>query len=312
MKQISAWDALAGTLFKTGAFAEARAASAGALHLDFRPALQHVQTGIAMAVQAVPAAHFSGAAFTKQGLGPVLFVIGLGLLLGMRHSTDADHVVAISTIISRQRSIRGAAFIGSVWGLGHTVTIFAVGALIILFGVQIPPRVGLSMELCVALMLIVLGVLNLTGVMQKVTKRLTSVGTWPAANAGEAHTSAPYLPRLVTRFGLYQFVRPLFIGLVHGLAGSAAVALLVLSTIHDPIKATLYLLIFGFGTMLGMMLMTAAMAIPLAYAGDRFANLSRFLGFASGAVSLSFGSFLVYQLGYVGGLLTSNPQWTPQ
>ena len=116
----------------------------------------------------------------------------------------------------------------------------------------------------------------------------------------------------IGRFGLYQCVRPLAIGLVHGLAGSAAVALLVLSTIHNPVWATVYLLIFGAGTMIGMMCMTAAIALPLAYAGDRFSVLSRYLGVASGMVSLCFGSFLVYQLGFVGGLFTSHPQWTPR
>jgi high-affinity nickel-transport protein len=104
----------------------------------------------------------------------------------------------------------------------------------------------------------------------------------------------------------------LVIGLVHGLAGSAAVALLVLSTIHNPAWATVYLLIFGIGTMIGMMCMTAAIAVPLAFAGDRFSKLSKYLGAASGMVSLCFGSFLVYQLGFLGGLFTSHPHWTPQ
>ena len=110
---------------------------------------------------------------SKERLGPFLFVGGLGLLLGMRHSTDPDHVVAVSTIVSKQRSIRQAGLIGTIWGLGHTLTIFAVGSLIILFGVVIPPRLGLSMEFSVALMLILLGVLNLTGVMQRMTSYLT-------------------------------------------------------------------------------------------------------------------------------------------
>ena len=110
----------------------------------------------------------------------------------------------------------------------------------------------------------------------------------------------------------YQCLRPLFIGLVHGLAGSAAVALLVLSTIHNPAWATAYLLIFGAGTMIGMMSMTAAIAVPLTFAGDRFTRLSKYLGAASGIVSLCFGSFLVYQLGFIGGLFTSHPEWTPR
>jgi high-affinity nickel-transport protein len=100
--------------------------------------------------------------------------------------------------------------------------------------------------------------------------------------------------------------------LVHGLAGSAAVALLVLSTIHDPVWATAYLLIFGSGTMIGMMCMTAAIAVPLTFAGNRFAKLSQYLGIASGMVSLCFGSLLVYQLGFVGGLFTAHPEWTPR
>lgn len=274
--------------------------------------------GMGVAMQAFSAAHFDIHIFSKEKLGPFLFVTGLGLILGMRHSTDADHVVAISTIVSKQRSIRNAAFIGSIWGLGHTITIFVVGSLIILFGVEIPPRLGLSMEFSVAIMLILLGIFNLTGVMQKVTAYYTPasaerVTTSDLSQLGKTKNAiGKLLENSVGRFGLYQCVRPLIIGLVHGLAGSAAVALLVLSTIHNPAWATAYLLIFGVGTMIGMMFMTTAIAIPLTYAGDRFANVTRYLGVASGVVSVCFGSFLVYQLGFLGGLFTSHPQWTPR
>ncbi len=272
--------------------------------------------GVLLTLQALSAVHLNVHLFTKEQLGPVLFVTGLGLILGMRHSTDADHVVAISTIVSKQRSIRNAAFIGSVWGLGHTITIFIVGALIILCGVEIPPRVGLSMEFSVALMLILLGVLNLTGVLQKMTSLFTPA--IPAATPGgkrwwsDKTRKKGWLDQSVSRFGLYQCLRPLVIGLVHGLAGSAAVALLVLSTIHNPVWATVYLLIFGAGTMIGMMFMTAAIAVPLTFGGNRFAKLGQYLGTASGMVSLCFGSFLVYQLGFLGGLFTSHPHWTPR
>lgn len=271
--------------------------------------------GLILTTQALLSLHLSMPVFSKERLGPILFVTGLGLLLGMRHSTDADHVVAISTIVTKQRSIRNAAFIGSIWGLGHTITIFIVGSLIILFGVEIPPRLGLSMEFSVAIMLILLGVLNLTGVMQRVTSYFTSAGSdAQIAQAGATSTSKMkgFFENPVGRFGLYQCLRPLVIGLVHGLAGSAAVALLVLSTIHNAVWATFYLLIFGAGTMIGMMFMTAAIAAPLTFAGDRFTRMSRYLGAASGMVSLCFGSFLVYQLGFIGGLFTSNPQWTPR
>jgi nickel/cobalt exporter len=267
--------------------------------------------GIAIAVRALATTGFSLHDFTPERIGPALFVAGIGLFLGMKHSTDPDHVVAVSTIVTRQQSsggsgIRGAAAIGALWGLGHTITIFVVGAAIILFGVVIPPRLGLSMEFSVALMLILLGVLNLTGVMQRVTARFSRA---PANSA--TMRPGPFF-RTIGRYGWFQTLRPLFIGLVHGLAGSAAVALLVLSTIHSPLWAILYLLVFGAGTLLGMMCMTAAMAVPLAYAGNRFTQVSHYLGVASGLVSVCFGIFLVYQLGYLGGLFTSHPHWTPE
>jgi high-affinity nickel-transport protein len=274
--------------------------------------------GLILAVQALSSLHLDVHSFSGERLGPILFVTGLGLILGMRHSTDADHVVAISTIVSKQRSIRNAAVIGSIWGLGHTITIFIVGSLIILFGVEIPTRLGLSMEFSVALMLILLGVLNLTGMIQKLTAFFTPAivvakKTLDSEQKNQTVTRIESLiENTVGRLGLYQCLRPLAIGLVHGLAGSAAVALLVLSTIHNPVWATVYLLIFGAGTMIGMMFMTAAIAVPLTFAGDRFTKLGKYLGAASGMASLCFGSFLVYQLGFLGGLFTSHPQWIPR
>lgn len=273
--------------------------------------------GAALTVQAFAqmhhAIHFS---LSPERVGPFLFVVGLGLVLGMRHSTDPDHVVAISTIVSKQKGLRNAALIGSVWGLGHTITVFAVGALIILFGVQIPPRIGLSLEFSVAVMLVLLGMMNLTGLMQRVTTRLSPRESSSAAESNGQQQSMQILrgpfAQSIARLGVFQLLRPLCIGLVHGLAGSAAVALLALSTIHDPVWATAYLLIFGAGTLVGMMLMTTAISLPLSFAGARSATLSRYFGFASGMASLCFGSFLVYQLGFLGGLFTAHPHWTPQ
>ena len=271
--------------------------------------------GIVIAARAWATTGFTLHILSSQRLGPALFVAGLGLVLGIRHSTDTDHVVAISTIVTRERSIRGAALIGSLWGLGHTLTIFVVGCFIILFGVVIPPRIGLSMEFSVALMLILLGLLNLTGMMQRLAARFRPVSTAGAASnlslPGTKVRLAGSRP-LLGSFTASQCLRPLAVGLVHGLAGSAAVALLVLSTIHSPVWAILYLVIFGGGTMFGMMCMTATMALPLVYAGDRLPRIGHYLGIASGLVSVCFGSFLVYQLGFLGGLFTSHPHWTPQ
>jgi high-affinity nickel-transport protein len=282
----------------------------------------------------------------------LLAAIGLGFVLGMRHATDPDHVIAVSTIVSRQRSIRQAGAIGALWGIGHTITIFCVGAAIILFNIVIPPRIGLIMELAVGLMLILLGILNLTGVTQRITHRYTVQHSHAEQNHAErsddgvvhshlhqhegvihehVHGHAPevhmhlepdvaieadgkprsFFQNVLGRLGLYQFLRPLAVGLVHGLAGSAAVALLVLAEIRDPRWAIAYLLIFGVGTIAGMMLITMAIGAPFAYTRRRFAPFNRGLGVASGLLSLGFGLFITFQIAITDGLFATHPHWTP-
>ncbi|MBV9073291.1 MAG: sulfite exporter TauE/SafE family protein [Acidobacteria bacterium] len=237
-----------------------------------------------------------------------ILVAGIGLLLGMRHSTDADHVIAVTTIVTRLRSVRSASLVGGLWGIGHTLTIFVVGSLIILFRLVIPPRVGLSMEFAVALMLILLGVLNLTGILAWLKRRLSPAEQAPARIPAAERVNGGRLAGLSG----FQFWRPLAIGTVHGLAGSAAVALLVLASIHDALWAIGYLLLFGLGTIAGMMLMTAVIALPVVWTDGKFARLNRYICTASGIVSIAFGLFLVYQIGFVSGLFHGVPTWTPE
>jgi ABC-type nickel/cobalt efflux system permease component RcnA len=265
----------------------------------------------------------------------LIAVILLGFFLGMRHATDPDHVIAVTTIVARQRSVRQAAWVGAFWGLGHTLTILVVGSAIILFKVMIPPRLGLTMELCVGLMLILLGLLNLTGVLRRVAETFRLAGQGHQAHGhthphvgdsiysrdpehapGRHTTEEAGLPgrldRRLARLGFYHAVRPLIVGIVHGLAGSAAVALLVLAAIHNSLWGVVYLLVFGAGTVAGMMLITAAIAVPYAYTGRRFVRWNRHLATASGVVSLLFGLFIAYRIGIADGLFTSHPSWTPR
>jgi ABC-type nickel/cobalt efflux system permease component RcnA len=214
----------------------------------------------------------------------------LGFLLGIRHATDPDHVVAVTTIVSRELRVVRAAGIGMLWGLGHTVTILLVGGAILLFKVVIPPRLGLTMELSVALMLVLLGILSL----------------------GRMVRSAPAVPTRDRWFDFYHHpLRPLAIGVVHGLAGSAAVALLVLATVRDPLWGLAYLVVFGVGTIVGMMLITAAISVPFALTCRRLTSFNRSLGFASALSSLVFGVFLIYKIAFVYGVFTATPHWTP-
>jgi high-affinity nickel-transport protein len=263
-----------------------------------------------------------------------LSIIAVGFFLGMRHATDPDHVIAVTTIVSGQRNLLKAAFTGIFWGVGHTLTIFVVGAAIILFGVVIPARIGLSMELSVGLMLIILGAMNIAAFLRTARaispapEELEAVHSHAHTHSGyihnHPHTHAPdahahrhqppltSLDRLFGRIGLYQQLRPLVVGIVHGLAGSAAVALLILTTIRNPRWALVYLIVFGVGTVAGMMLITMSIASAFRFFGNRHANFSQWLGLASGVVSLAFGIFLAYQMGFAHGLFTGHPQWTPQ
>jgi hypothetical protein len=216
-------------------------------------------------------------------LTALLSVTLLGFLLGMRHATDPDHVVAVTTIVSQQRSLGRAARTGVLWGVGHTATILLVGGAIIVLKVQlsaIPPRVGLSLEFAVAVMLVVLGLLTLAGGERRV-----------------ADSTA----------------RPLTVGFVHGLAGSAAVATLPqVALIPNPVWAVAYLSVFGVGTIVGMLLVTASIAAPSLLAVNRFVGLNRTLRIASGVASIAFGLFLAHRIGFVDGLFTAAPSWTPQ
>lgn len=262
----------------------------------------------------------------------VLGVIVIGLILGIRHATDADHVIAVTTIVSRGRSIWNATLVGVLWGIGHTVTITLVGAAIIGFNVAVPARIGLAMELTVGLMLILLGVLNLSGVPGSVTSKITPGGGHGAGSPAR-HRKPPdvrqpqaggsnarenrcvgdlaWFDRILGRLGVYHALRPFVVGIVHGLAGSAAVALLVLATIRNPYWACAYLLVFGAGTVLGMVVITTAIALPVAYTATRFRRLNRGLVAVSGLLSLAFGLLIAYQIGIGGGLFTSHPMWIP-
>jgi high-affinity nickel-transport protein len=205
---------------------------------------------------------------------PIAFVASL--LLGMRHATDPDHIVAVSTIVNGERFAWRSSWIGVMWGLGHTLTIFVVGGAIILFKLAFTPRLGLSLEFCVALMLIALGYLNLT-------------------RRGPLPKTVPQL-------------RPFLVGVVHGMAGSAAATLLILPLIDDPRWALLYLGVFGLGTVTGMAMVTVAIAAPSIYAGARLAGMQRGIRVASGAVSLAFGAYLGYKIGFVDGLFIAQPR----
>lgn len=248
----------------------------------------------------------------------VLAILAIGLFLGIRHATDPDHVIAVSTILTRERKISRATLIGALWGVGHTFTILLAGAAIILFRIVIPPRIGLTMEFSVAAMLIVLGIANLRSFRSSVHEIASHehshshLHSHDHCHDASAHESLKLFDHLFGSTQAYWIARPVIVGVVHGLAGSAAVALLVLSTISNPRWAIAYLLIFGIGTIAGMVFITAALASALSFGLRKSGATPQRIGWAAGLISLAFGAILVYQIGFVQGLFTAQPHWIPR
>jgi high-affinity nickel-transport protein len=212
-------------------------------------------------------------------------LVGLGFVLGVRHATDADHVVAVAALTAQTRRLWPATRLGMMWGLGHSLTLFGVGAAILLFNLVIPPRVGLAMEFVVALALVGVG----------------------AANLGRGAHPAHETPIAGNPAG-----RAFAVGLAHGLAGSAAVALLVLATVREPGVACAYLGVFALGTLVGMALVTTGFAAPLSTAARRWPRAGTWVRVATGALSLGFGAWLIVRIGFVDGLFRDAARWTPR
>ncbi|MFZ5534956.1 MAG: hypothetical protein ACOY3M_02250 [Patescibacteria group bacterium] len=229
-------------------------------------------------------------------------VLILGFLLGLKHATDADHVVAVTTIVSRQKKLRHAALVGITWGIGHTFMIIVVGIAMIVFRITIPEKAQLTFELIVAVTLIILGFLNLTGIMGKLVRSLSRyhTHTHPHGENIPPHHHAG-VDAFVMEHGLFSLVRPLIVGLIHGLAGSAAVALLVLGSISDQITAIVYLAIFGVGTIVGMMIITTLLGIPMLAGSKKFERFDRIATVIAGIISIGYG--LYFGLGILGELL---------
>jgi len=233
----------------------------------------------------------------------ILSLLALGFVLGLKHALDADHLAAISTIATERRSLIGSSFIGALWGLGHTVSLLIAGVLVIFLHFEIGERTSKSLELCVGVMLVVLG----TNALRKLL-RSGRIHMHPHEHDRYWHVH-PHLhgkqhdgPH--THHGLKVGARPLVVGMVHGMAGSAALTLLVLATIPSPLVGFFYIVIFGIGSTGGMMIMSTLFALPAKLAvGNRFTRASLVVRALAAVFSLGLGAFVIYDIGFVNHLL---------
>lgn len=231
-------------------------------------------------------------------MSAALTVLSMGLLLGLQHATDSDHVVAVTTVVARERKIGAAAKVGLLWGLGHSATVLLAGGGMVAAGVVISDRAARSLELCVAVMLLILGIM---GVRRAVVARRGALA--------HGHAHATYTR---SEHGERGWLRPIAVGVVHGLAGSAAIALAVLATVVDRVTALGYLATFSIGTVVGMSLVTTLISTPIAVATNRIDPrwLVR-IGALAGLVSIGLGIWMGYEIGVVDGLFFGNAQAAP-
>ncbi len=248
--------------------------------------------------------------FTSVG---VYALLGLGLVFGLKHATEVDHVVAVSTIVSEHRSILRSALVGCLWGMGHTASLVIVGVFVLVFRIAIPPPVANWLEFSVALMIIGLGI---TAVV-RVLRRRPDVHLHRHSHDGQSHvhihfheqgtehvnvavSQVSYASHShgISRLGF----KPLLVGAMHGLAGSAALTLLILFQIQSVSLGLLYLGAFGLGSTLGMVLMSVLIGIPFAFSGRRFIRVNYGLQAVAGSLSIIFGLWYAYQVGIINNL----------
>jgi hypothetical protein len=190
----------------------------------------------------------------------VLTILGLGFVLGLRHALDTDHIVAVSTILARRPSVRASGMIGFSWGLGHTLVLLLVGAVVLVLRVEIPESLALAAEFGVGVMLVVLG----SALAVKLSKERWHLHTHE--HNGERHLHFHSHRQIADHrhpHWLRDSIQPLCIGMAHGLAGSAALLLVVLSTAKSIMAGFFYIAVFGVGSILGMILIGLTISVPV-------------------------------------------------
>lgn len=218
-------------------------------------------------------------------------VLVIGFVLGLQHATEADHLAAVSTIVSEKKNLLTASIVGGLWGIGHTISLFAVGILVIFLKLQISETVEARLEASVGVMLVLLGINALRKLFQASKVHLH---THEHDGHRHAHIHAHHEDRTDTSHHRLS-PRSVAIGMVHGLAGSAALMLLVVPTISSPAIALAYILIFGIGSIGGMMAMSFLIGLPFHFTAGRFELLNRGIRFIAGIFSLGLGFSIIYE-----------------
>ncbi len=215
----------------------------------------------------------------------------LGFVLGIRHATEADHLAAVSTIVSERKGLMSASIVGGLWGVGHTISLFAVGLIVILLKLQISESLEAKLESVVGVMLVILGI-------NAIRKILTSkkIHAHTHEHEGHTHTHIHTHDNERTEASHHRFSpRSVIVGMIHGLAGSGALMFIILPLISSPIVALAYIIVFGIGSIGGMMVMSFLIGLPFHFTADRFDLLNHGIRLSSGLFSIGLGAYIVYE-----------------
>jgi ABC-type nickel/cobalt efflux system permease component RcnA len=234
----------------------------------------------------------------------ILAVLGIGLVFGLKHATEVDHVVAVSTIVSQHRNVFHSALVGGLWGIGHTVSLLVIGVVVLSLRVAIPERVSGWLELGVAIMIICLGI----SALRRSLRKNREVHVHQHSHDGLSHTHVHFHEEetrhepashsqhshAVSRLGW----KPALIGMMHGLAGSGALTLLVLTQISSPWIGFLYVATFGLGSIVGMLLMSGIIGLPFALASRKLAHLHQGIQTLAAVLSICFGIWYAFETAF--------------
>lgn len=231
----------------------------------------------------------------------LLIVLGVGFSLGLRHTFDADHIIAVSTIASRTGNLFRAGMSGLYWGIGHTLTLFVIGLIFVSLKINIPVKVAHSMEMLVGIMLVILGWTT----FKTFKKRKVHVHIHQHKDEIEKHIH--YHSHDESETHQHEHIskperKSFFVGMIHGLAGSGALILLLMPSMNSVTEAALYITVFGSGTILGMVLFAFVIGLPFVLLAKRAAFAERRLGMIAGILSISFGLFFMFEVAFIEGL----------
>lgn len=233
-------------------------------------------------------------------------ILLLGLVVGLKHAVEADHLAAVTAIVSERKSLMSSTLVGGLWGIGHTISLLIAGLFVLLLQIKIPEKLALGFEFGVAIMLILLGANAIRRVAgsEKVHTHKHGHGAHEHLHPHihDHRTDKEDASHHASHHGLSLNSRPLLVGMVHGLAGSAALMLLILSTISSPVTGMAYIAVFGLGSVGGMLVMSALVSLPAQFTAARFARVNLGVRVLAGIFSIGIGLFMAYEIGYIDGL----------